>query len=44
MLAQSGKRGIDITLQPCDTMINKQQPPEKSNDWLESNSKERPIY
>lgn len=42
LLAQAGKTSTDITLQPCNTMINKQQAPEKGSDWLHSNSKERP--
>lgn len=35
------KRGTDITLQPYDMIINKQKPPEKTNDWLYSSSQER---
>lgn len=35
------KRGTDITGQASDMIINKQKPPEKTNDWLHSNSEEQ---
>lgn len=37
---QVDERGIDITLQPYDTVIDKLKPPEKSSYWLSSNTKQ----